>query len=406
VYKIINRRKLWATRIADAVGRIVFWPVRLRQPSRSAPESVKSILLIRTAYVGDVVMTLPMLKPLKERFRNARISFLTAPGAAPLLENNPYVDEVICHAPTWFYGKTEKGAYRGLLKKLRQRNFDLIIEARADIRELLAFVAPLKARYKVSYDVGGGGYLLTHVVPYPGLKHKVEFHLDIARYLGCRVEGELDYGIRLTDGEEQRVDEILKTHGACRSFICVHPGGRLLLKRWGEQDCMALYDRLIRETGMPLVIVGSKDECALVSRIAGGMSERPCSLSGKLSLRELVGVLSRATVFVCNDSGPMHIAVAMKTPTVCIFGPSKSMETGPYGPRHRVVEKDFACRAACDESHCRNRDVHACMKAVPVESVFDTVSSVTGSAAPDPGAKALAGGPALEKGHVGAGMVR
>ena len=377
MYKIVNRKKLAVTIAVDCVGKILFLPMRLLRRARPIEaQAVRRILVIRTAYLGDVMMTVPLLKPLRERFANAKISFLTSLAAAPLLEGNPYVDEVIQYNPSWFYGKTGSVSYLQVLRDLRRRSFDLVIETRADIRELIAFVAPLKARYKVSYDVGGGGYLLSHVVPYPGLKHKVDYHLDIARYLGCSLDDELDYGIRMTEEDDLRIKSVLQSHNICGPYICVHPGGRLPLKRWGEENCVALYDRLIQETGMPLVILGSKDEQGLVSRIGESMSNSPCSLAGELSLRELAGTLAGATAFVCNDSGPMHIAAAMGTPTVAIFGPSKSFETSPYRQGHRVVEEAFECRYTCDEGRCRSRDFHACMRSVAVDKVFEAVKAV------------------------------
>ena len=198
MYKIINKKKLAATVALDLVGRALFLPARLfRRSHKIQADQVRTILVIRTAYIGDVVMTLPVLKPLRELFPGARISFLTATGAAEVLKNNPFVDEVIAYDPFWFYPSSMR-AYGKFIRQMRTRAFDLVIEARADIRDLLLLAWPLKARYRLSYDVGGGGYLLTHVVPYPGLKHKVEYHLDLVRYLGYRGNG-LEWGIYLSD---------------------------------------------------------------------------------------------------------------------------------------------------------------------------------------------------------------
>jgi len=375
MYKIVNRRKLWATRMADGLGRLLFLPRRLfRKNEPIDPGRVQSILVVRTAYLGDVVMTLPMLRPLRQRFHDATLSFLTSPGARPLLENNPYVDEIITYAPFWFYPSKLRD-YWALIRRLRKRRFDLVIEVRGDIREILALVAPLRARYKVGYDVGGGGYLLTHVVPYPELKHKVEYHLDIARYLGCDVDGEMDWGIRLTEGERERVRGILRETGIPRSFVCVHPGGRLPLKRWGGENFSRLCDRITQDLGLAVVLLGSPDERSLVAQISAGMRTRPFCLAGQLSLRELAGVLSEAALFVGNDSAPMHIAAAIRTPTVAIFGPSKSVETRPYGDTHQVVEKPVTCRSECDESHCRNREHHACLKSITPDDVVRVVET-------------------------------
>ncbi len=370
-YKIINKKKLYATIAADIVGTLACAPARLfRTREEIRPAQVREVLVIRTAYIGDVVMTLPLLKPLRERFPQARISFLTGTRATAVLENNPYLDTIIGYDPFWFY-PTGVAGYRTFIRNLRRTPFDLVIEARADIRELLFLVRPLKAKHKVSYAVGGGGYLLTDVVPYGGLKHKVEYHLDIARYLGCQ-EGPVEWGINLRGEEKSKVDEVLGQAGISGPFIAVHPGSRLPLKTWFPDRYAALCDDLGTRQGLPIVLLGSPDERPLVDRIAGAANRGTVvNLAGALNLRELAGVLARATLLVCNDSSPMHIGAAMKTPTVAIFGPSKSIETGPYGVPSRVVEKDYPCRFACDENSCRNAArPHGCMRDIAVDDVL------------------------------------
>jgi ADP-heptose:LPS heptosyltransferase len=369
MYKIINKKKLAATVALDLIGRAVFLPARLfRRRDRIQADQVRSVLVIRTAYIGDVVMTLPVLKPLRELFPGARISFLTSAGAVEVLKNNPFVDEVIAYDPFWFYPSSMR-AYGKFMQQMRTRSFDLVIEARADIRDILLLTWPLKARYRLSYDVGGGGYLLTHVVPYPGLKHKVEYHLDLVRYLGYQGNG-LEWGIYPSDQERQRVSAIMAEQGICQPFIAVHPGSRLPLKRWSAQRYGALCDGMVEKYGMPVVVFGAGSEKALVADMASCMKRKPVMLAGALSLREMAGMLARAALFICNDSAPMHLAAAVKTPTVAIFGPSKSVETRPYGEGHCVVEKEFPCRSACDENTCRYERYNACMEDLSVDDVF------------------------------------
>jgi ADP-heptose:LPS heptosyltransferase len=381
-YKIVNRKKRILTAAADLLGYAVGAPVRFLTSRREpiVAEAIRRILIVRTAYIGDVVMTIPVLKPLKARFPQAHVAFLTATQAAPVLENNPYLDEVITYDPFWFYPASSTG-YRAFIQGLRRRPFDLVIEARGDIRELFFIVRPLQARYKVSYRVGGGGYFLTHVVPYRGLAHKVEYHLDLVRYLGCET-GPTEWGVYLTDTEKRRVGEILGEHSLREPFIAAHPGSRVALKRWPAEKCAALYDALIATSGLPLVVLGVAGERPFAEEILRRMRQPAVDLVGKLGLRELAGTLARSRVFVCNDSAPMHIAAAMKTPTVAIFGPSKSVETGPYGPGHRVVEKDFPCRASCDENTCRHVRHNACMKDLQVDEVHRAVSAVLEEAGP------------------------
>ncbi len=369
MYKIINRKKLVATAVADSIGRVLFGlPRLLRRTGRIVPEDVRDILVIRTAYIGDVVMTLPILKPLRELYPRARIAFLTASGAVDVLKGNPFVDEVIAYDPFWFY-PSPASSWPEFINRMRRRKFDLVIETRADIREILLLAWPLKATYRVSYDVGGGGYLLTHRVPYPGLRHKVEYHLDLVRYLGYR-GNDLEWGIYLSPEERQRVREIMERKGTGQTFIAVHPGGRLALKRWPPGRFAAVCGELTEKYGMPAVVFGAENERPIVEEMISAMKRRPIVLAGEVSLREMAGILSHAAIFLCNDSGPMHIAAAMKTPTVAVFGPSKSVETGPFGGEHRVVEKAFPCRPACDESSCRFERYNACMEDVSPDDVL------------------------------------
>lgn len=370
MYKIINKKKLCATMIADVVGNVFFSP-KLFFGAREEidADSTNDILLIRTAYIGDVIMTLPVLKPLRERFRKSRISLLTSRGAAEVVRGNPFIDEIISYDPFWFY-PSEKSEYVEFMRHMRKRSFDLVIEARADIREILLLAWPLKARHRISYSVGGGSYLLTHVVPYGGLKHKVEYHLDLARYLGCDVR-RVEWGVYLSDDEQKRVGDILRSSGISGPFIAVHPGARLPLKRWVPERYAAVCDQLVERRGLPIVLFGAKGERDLVDEVLEAM--RPghsVNLAGALSLRELAGMVSHSALLICNDSAPMHIAASMKTPTVAVFGPSKSIETAPYGNSHRVVEKSFPCRWRCDENKCAHTRFHACMTDITVEEVL------------------------------------
>ena len=372
MYKIVNRKKRILTLISDLVGHVLFFPFRFFvEPAPIRPNAVGRILLIRTAYLGDVIMTLPILKPLKERFPKASVTVLTSSGGREILQNNPYVDDVIVYEPFWFYPSRFRG-YLTFLSGFRKRSFDLVIEARADIRDILFLVLPARSKAKLSYAVGGGRYILTHVAPYERRKHKVDYHLDLVRYLGGRTDS-IRWGICLTEAEKEDVAQLLQKSGVSEPYFCVHPGGRLPLKRWPSDRWAILCDRMIDRFQLPLLLLSAGPEIGLVGEITGLMRNRPIILAGKTTIRQLSGVLAQASLLVCNDSAPMHIAAALGTATVAIFGPSKSIETGPYGKNHVIVEKEFACRPTCDESRCTNKHHHACMESISVEDVFHVV---------------------------------
>ena len=106
------------------------------------------------------------------------------------------------------------------------------------------------------------------------------------------------------------------------------------------------------------------------------MNHPAINLAGKISLRLLGGMIERFNLFICNDSAPLHIASALKIPTVAIFGPSKNGETGPYGNFHKVVEKNFPCRYICDDNTCHHERFHACMNDITVENVLEAAKAV------------------------------
>jgi len=373
-YKIINRKKLFATVFLDAVGSIVFSPLKLFRKKNCINDDIRDILIIRTAYIGDIIMTLPILKPLKEKFPQAKISFVVSREGAELIKGNPYIDRIFPFNPFWFY-KTSKKEYFQFINQIRKERFDLVIEARGDIRDISFIVFPLRSEFKLSYSFGGGAYMLTHIVPFKEMKHRVEYHLDMVRYLGCKPEN-VEWGIYLTEEEKNNVREILNSHKINQPFIAVHPGARLPLKRWLNERYALLCDNIRNRYYMPIVILGSEKEKDIIDNIVKDMSYNPVILAGKLSLRELAGVLSESALFICNDSAPMHIAAAMKTPTVAIFGPSKSIETSPYGNINRVVEKQYPCRYRCDENSCHNDRFHGCMRDVEVEDVLRAVEDI------------------------------
>lgn len=376
MYKIINRKKRVLTILADGLFNLLTLPVRPFKEKKSPirPEDIQQILLIRTAYIGDVIMTLPMLKPLKDRFPKASIVFLTSSGGREIVLNNPYVDDIQVYEPFWFYNSSLLDYFK-FLGQLRKRRFDLAIEARADIRDILFLVFPSRSKKKLSYSVGGGKCFLSHVVPFEKVKHKVEYHLDLARFLECDTDV-LHWGIYTTAEEKKEVEQMLGHDGVSSPFICVHPGSRIPLKRWPLDRCASLYDRVIDETGLPLVVLGARSEMEIVNEVVALMKNRPVVLAGRTSIRQLYEVIARAQLLICNDSAPMHMAAAAGTPTVAIFGPSKSFETGPYGNRFRVVEKDFSCRMNCDESVCIHRPYHECMQSIGAEEVYVSVKEI------------------------------
>jgi len=378
-YKIVNRHKLFFIRIFDYIGLIIFRYISrfLHRPGSQKDfrdRKIQKILLIRLVYLGDIILSIAVLKPLRKHFPDAKIVFLTSPPAGDLLEGNPYLDEVMSLKPFWFYpreGLHGIKQYLKLLKTIRRERFDLAIDLRGDMRNILFLLHPSLARDKVSYGITGGGYLLTKDVTYSGRKHKIEFHLDLVRALGIDIR-ETDMWLPDCSGDANRIERLLTREGINKEdfLIAVHPGGRLPLKRWLPERYAQLADLAAEKYGAKIVITGDSGDLETGRAVISQMEFGAVSLVGEITLKEFVCILRRCRLVICNDSAPFHIALAVNTPAVGIFGPSDSRETGAWGDRQRGVEKDVPCRTTCDEHRCRNKNYHECMKKIQVEDVF------------------------------------
>jgi lipopolysaccharide heptosyltransferase II len=383
-YKIINRKKRVAVKTIDFFLRPLFsiWKkIGGRSfPSLSQAEfhGIKKILILRTAYIGDVVMTLPALNPLRTAFPNAEISFLTSYSAAPILTNHPAIDKVIPYDAFWFYSQPKQIAYkryREIMKLIRQERFDLVIDFRGDIRDIFFLAYRSQAKYRVGYGSGGGAYWLTQVVPLREIKHRVQFHLDILRALNIPATEECPQ-IFLTETEKQNAFAKLKSFGLNPNqdmIIGIHPGARMPLKRWALDRYVELIKRMAQAKLGKIVLFTSpntKDEIPYFQ----SLKQTPgCYNITDLPLRELAAVFSYCRVLVCNDSAPMHIAAAVGTKCLAIFGPSKSNETSPYGPGHIVIEKPYSCRPTCDEATCHYKIYNDCLKTITVDEIYQSL---------------------------------
>ncbi len=375
-YKIIHARKRLLTALADTLLSPIY---RLKRGPLNPPipwGKIKKILVIRTAYIGDVLMTLPILKPLKLQCPQAKIHFLTPYAAASLLENHPYLDKIISYDAFWFYKRENWfSQYRAVMKELKKESYDLIIEARGDIRDLLFLARPLKASYKTAYAYGGGEYFLSHPVPYPEIIHKTDGHLNILEHLGVPILPEdREMKIYLQEKETSLAKETLSKLGVHFDLplVGIHPGGRKPLKSWPSDRYGILAKNLQNQTKAQILVTGTPEEIPLIDEMKEAAGIPLIVLAGKTSFREMAALISYCNLFITNDSAPMHLAVSVGAPTLALFGPSKSLETAPYGTLHQFLEEDYPCRWTCDEDQCYYKEYQACMKAMTVERVTQT----------------------------------
>jgi len=205
----------------------------------------------------------------------------------------------------------------------------------------------------------------THFYPLVGggRRHQVELNLDALRRIGVQ-PGPQERAVQFVPGAaaERRVDELIEGE-----FVHVHPASRWHFKCWPVEKNAELIDRLAAD-GHRVVLTSAPDEVAFIEHIVKQTASRPLSLAGKLSIKELGALTRRAKLFVGVDSMPMHLAAAMGTPTVALFGPSGENEWGPWNVERRVVTTTHTCRP-CGYDGCGGGKVSECLAFLPVEAV-------------------------------------
>jgi heptosyltransferase-2 len=330
--------------------------------------SAKNALVLQTSFLGDSLLTLPLLRRLKESLPGARVSVLTLPKNAGVFRNGPWVDEVLLD--------DKRGAHGGLLgpwriaAELRKRGFDLAVIPHRSFRSaLVAWLARIPRR--VGFAASAGRFLLTDAVPFAWLTHDLERNLALARPLGGESKASSSEGRYVAPPPPSaalavRLAEAGIAPGA--RLAGVHPGAAWATKRWLPERFAELCRRL-KADGLTPVLVGGPGDAALGREIASASGA--ADLVGKTDLEELKSLMGRLSLFVTNDSGPMHLAAAAGVPVVAIFG-ATTRELGffPYGPGHHVVEAPLACRPcglhgakSCPEGH------FLCMRLLSVDAV-------------------------------------
>ncbi len=343
-------------------------------------------LIIKLRHHGDVLLTSPVFSTLKAHAPQLEIDALIYADTAEMLSLHPalskihHIDRLARKQGLWHYLNTEWQ----LLKTLRGRHYDLIIHLTDHPRG--AWISRLcGVRWAVARSVGGrGGWwqnAFTHffATPRAALRHTVELNLDALRRLGIDPT-QSERKLSLVPGREAeaRVMSLLEELGCAEiPFIHIHPASRWHFKCWPGEAMAALINRLNKE-GHRVILTAAPDnaESEMIEAIQSRLEQPAPCLAGKLSLKELAALTARARLFIGVDSAPMHIAAAMGTPTVALFGPSGDKEWGPWKVASRVVTSDAHSCRPCGIDGCGGSKVSDCLTSLSVESVHQAVQEL------------------------------
>ena len=360
-------------------------------PDAINPASVRNVLVTKLRHHGDVLLASPVFQVLKNRMPDAQVDALVYADTRDMLAGHPAIAQVHTIDRAWKRAGIAVQARReaGLLRTLQERRYQLVVHLTEHWRGAWLAQA-LRPRWSVAPTRPSAlwRWCFSHQYKLPRAtpRHTVELNLDALRRLGLYPE-EDEKPLVLRPGEEAeaKVSRMLAEAGlAPGGFIHVHPTSRWLFKAWTDASNAQLLQLLARD-GHRIVLTAAPDprEKAIVGRILAEAQVPVTDLSGLLTLRDLAALAARARLFIGVDSAPMHIAAAMGTPVVALFGPSGEREWGPWRVPHRVVTSDHPCRP-CGNDGCGGSKVSECLTRLGVDRVHSAVNELLALTPPRP----------------------
>jgi heptosyltransferase-2 len=326
----------------------------------------KKILIRSTNWVGDAIMTTPAVRTIRQNFPDAEITLLAYPWVADIFRASPHIDRLILY--------DKKGIHSGisgllrLSGELREKSFDLaILLQNAFEAAFIALLAGIPVR--AGYRRDARGLLLTHGIAIrreTRKQHQVYYYQGLMRDLGMSC-GPDELFLQLPAEIKRWAKAFIASLGAPR-VVGLNPGAAYgPAKRWPAENYAELAGRLHRETGATLLVFGTDADAETARIIKKVLPERVIDFSGKTSLAEAMALIDACDAFVTNDSGLMHVAAALKTPLVAIFGSTDTVATGPFSENAVVLKKNLPC-SPCLKTHCHTD--FECMRSITTDEVL------------------------------------
>lgn len=348
----------------------------------------EKILIIKPSAIGDILHSLPFIDRLKTAYPSLSISWVVNREYCDLLKDNPLIDQL------FIFERKKWGKKRNLLKTLPEfmkfineiklNRFDIAIDLQGLFRSgLIAYLSDIKDRIGLSSSRELSRLFYNHLVNVNDKRrHAVDRYLRVSSYLG--INGihtkKVRFPMYWSKDAESNVDRFFTRNKLAHSDlkIAINPVSRWQSKCWIPDKYAQLADTLIESMGANIIFVGAKSDLGCIKKIIGLMKNTPVLAAGETSLQDLAVLLQRMDLMITNDSGPMHMAVAVGVPVVAIFGPTDPELTGPYGDNNIIIKKSVKCKT-CFKKNCKLQE---CMNLITVEDVSQAVNIMVGKTKP------------------------
>ena len=329
---------------------------------------MQRILIVQTAFIGDVILITPLIRAVKELYPEAAIDALVVPAAAMLLHNNPHLNDVLSYPKR----QSPLRAMLTMIRDLKARQYDMAISPHSSGRtHLLLYLAGIPIR--VGFDRGTLPYLLTLKTPHPKGIHKIAKNLSLLKLLSPK-DFDMQSELFPSDKDKAAVAEMMQPFEGKR-LLAIAPGSVWATKCWPLQYYIELAKGLIRRDYAILLIGGKEDKakCDAIEDHLG--SQQLLNLAGRTNLLESAVAISRCAAMICNDSGALHLANAMQVKVFAFFGPTvQRIGYYPYREGDRVFEIELDCRPCSSHGpqKCPYKH-HNCMRLIKPESVLHSI---------------------------------
>lgn len=343
---------------------------------------VKKILIRCPNWIGDVMLSIPSVSAVRKAFPSAYISILIKSNLSPLLEGNPDINEIISFEPDLMSVTEKLKFYRGL----KDKNFDLAILLTNSFESALSvYLAGIKER--IGYKKDMRGIFLTEKIPMPSRKsprmHQSDFYITLIKIISEVRSQKPEVRINkvsfyIPEDIQDSVDKFWDEKGLSKKspLIGMNIGASYgSAKRWFPERFAELGDMIYSELKGEVILFGGSGDFNIEAEIKGRMNNKAISMVGKTTLKSLAAMIKRCHLFITNDSGPMHIAAAVGTPIVAIFGSTDPNETSPLSGNYKIVRKSVDC-SPCWKRECPTD--HKCMELIGVSDVMNAVMEMLG----------------------------
>jgi len=334
------------------------------------------ILVIKPSSLGDIIHALPFLKAVKDTFQDASVDWVISKNLRGILEDNPLINELIVFdKDSWKSIRNIPKTSRdisSLRKTLKSRNYDIVVDLQGLLRSgLISLSTPSPLRVGFADAREGSRFMYNRKVAVNGITHAVDKNLEVARAIGAAAK-RVEFPLSIDDKSRRKIRTLL---GDIKGYLLILPSARWSSKRWPPENFAALISKL----SIPCVIAGSsadREICLKIIKDIDGNKEKTeqlkiINLCGETSLKELTALIEGAKAVVSNDSGPMHIAAALKKPLVALFGPTDPSKTGPYGWQKKKDLKVIRTGVSCSPCFKKSCKKPLCMTGISAETVFN-----------------------------------